>query len=202
MTIHGKDILILNATGTALIGATKSCEIDVEVDTEEVSSPLTGTWKTYRIKRKGWSTTISHLVTTLKGTLLTVDNTVTLKATVSDNSGLPFDGFVNNPTVQQSGLTREPAYVYWDTTRLKFLAYYESNYYDSWSQDPGYQSPTDYMHYHYNNTSYVWHNNALSKDILTGTAIVRQGRITGSVGSIAQGRVRLLGTGPLEEPTT
>ena len=128
MIIHGKNILILKSDGTTLIGAAKSCDIDVDVDTEEVSSSSNGEWKTYRTKRKGWSTSISHLVTSLKGTILQVGDSVTLKIAIAGDSS--------------------------------------------------------------------------DADSLTGTAIVRQGRITGGVGNLAQGSVSLLGTGPLSEVTS
>ena len=206
MILHGKDIVILNSSGTALIGAAKSCEVDVDVDTEEVSSPDTGAWKVYKTMRKGWSTTISHLVTELKGTILSVGDTVTLRLTVARGAGLPFDGMADNVTLQTSGYAGRPDAVYWDTTRKIFVGRVGTispKYYSTWSIDDGYCNPLNGARYYNSATSYVWYSdNTLTPDVLTGTAIVRQGRITGSVGSLAQGSVRLLGTGPLAEPTT
>ena len=60
MIIHGKDIIIM-AGGTA-IAAAKSCEIQVQTDMLEVSSPTTGKARTFIPGRYTWTLTTSHLL--------------------------------------------------------------------------------------------------------------------------------------------
>lgn len=61
MILHGRN-LIIKADGEAL-AASKSCTIDIQSDDIEVSSPLTGIWKTYIAGRRSWKVSASGLVT-------------------------------------------------------------------------------------------------------------------------------------------
>jgi len=60
MIFKGSD-LIISANGIAL-AASKSCTVDVDVDTQQVSSPANGDWRHYISKRKGWKIQTSHLL--------------------------------------------------------------------------------------------------------------------------------------------
>lgn len=90
MIIHGKDIIIM-AGGTA-IAAARSCDIQVQTDLLEVSSPTTGKARTYIPGRYTWQVKISNLIiggtgnTTPVRTFIRhaiVNNTVTL--VIKDN---------------------------------------------------------------------------------------------------------------------
>lgn len=56
----GNDLIVL-ANGQPL-AASKSCGIDVSVETKEVALAGTGTFKHYIAGRKSWSVTTNHLV--------------------------------------------------------------------------------------------------------------------------------------------
>lgn len=58
--IHGRDVII-SLNGTA-IAAARSCDISVEDDIMEVTSPTSGRAKTYRPGRYGWTVDVSCLV--------------------------------------------------------------------------------------------------------------------------------------------
>ena len=63
MLYSGLDLMLYNSSGTAILGACKGVEINVEQDVDEVPSTTSPGWKNYVKKRKGWSFTISNLVT-------------------------------------------------------------------------------------------------------------------------------------------
>ena len=63
MLYSGLDLMLYNSSGTAILGACKGVEINVEQDVDEVPSTTSPDWKNYEKKRKGWSFTISNLVT-------------------------------------------------------------------------------------------------------------------------------------------
>lgn len=63
MLYSGLDLMLYNSSGTAILGACKGVEINVEQDVDEVPSTTSPGWKNYVKKLKGWSFTISNLVT-------------------------------------------------------------------------------------------------------------------------------------------
>ena len=63
MLYSGLDLMLYNSSGTAILGACKGVEINVEQDVDEVPSTTSSGWKNYEKKRKGWNFTISNLVT-------------------------------------------------------------------------------------------------------------------------------------------
>ena len=63
MLYSGLDLMLYNSSGTAILGACKGVEINVEQNVDEVPSDTSPDWKNYVKKRKGWSFTISNLVT-------------------------------------------------------------------------------------------------------------------------------------------
>lgn len=73
MILHGKDLLVyqtINGT-TAVIAAAKSCDITINTETIEKTSPSTGQWKTYRPGRKDWSVGVSGLIPVTNGSIVT-----------------------------------------------------------------------------------------------------------------------------------
>jgi hypothetical protein len=67
MILHGRNIII-EADGTT-IASSRSCEIHITADTDEVSSPGNGDWHQYYTMRKGWTISMGYLVTALKGAI-------------------------------------------------------------------------------------------------------------------------------------
>ena len=55
MLVHGRNIIIYE--GGVAIAAAKSCEIRIQCDAEEVSSPDNGEWRDYIKGRKAWEIT-------------------------------------------------------------------------------------------------------------------------------------------------
>ena len=89
MVIKGND-LIISLDGVAIAGA-KSCEIEVDCDFKEVSSPTSGRYRTYKADRMSWSVRVSRLIlddATVCGHLLRVKNLYDLSMSVRGNEGL------------------------------------------------------------------------------------------------------------------
>ena len=66
MILHGKNLQILKLTGStyaAVVAMAKSCDVSVEGDMIETSSPSDGQWRHYIAGRKGWSINVGYLVT-------------------------------------------------------------------------------------------------------------------------------------------
>lgn len=81
MILHGTDLLVyqtISGTTTA-IAAAKNCEITINAETIETTSPSSGAWRTYRPGRKDWSVGASGLVP--------VDNGVSDLQTLLQESG-------------------------------------------------------------------------------------------------------------------
>ena len=124
MILHGENV-ILKADGVA-IAAAKSCEVTINVDTDEIASSTDGKWKRYMVGRKSWQASASQLVTTVIRNTEMVGKEVAIDLNVSGEVGLPFDGFVNNVTIEQQSLAVQPSFIYWDKTRKKFIAAQQS----------------------------------------------------------------------------
>lgn len=86
MIIQGRNLLVV-ADGTVIAGC-RSCDIEVDGDLNEVSSPSTGVWREYMAGRKGWSVSTSTLVLSMHDTLVQVLNKVWLTVVVRDDTGL------------------------------------------------------------------------------------------------------------------
>lgn len=203
MILQGKDILVLKSDGTAVIGAAKSCQVEVTTETIEVSSPATGAWRTFITGRMGWSVSISHLVrsTDFPANLLGVGNQVQLRVTIGVTLGLPFDGFVDNVTVnQEQSLTRTPTAILWHQTLNKFVAEYNEQYYASWYNGSEYMNPNTDDMFHVTSTGrvYVYSASTLTAiGMFTGTGIITRSNISASVGTLATGSIKILGTGAI-----
>jgi len=89
--MNGNNILIYK-DGTAIAGM-KSCEISTSVDTIEVASAMTGTWRARITGRKEWSLSCGYLITANSGVrdLLSVGTSYTIKVKArdaADNTGV------------------------------------------------------------------------------------------------------------------
>lgn len=198
MILHGRN-LIIKAGGVA-IAAAKSCDINVQC--EEIETATTsGAWRTALTGRKSWSVSTNQLVTSLVRPMQMVGSSTTLILQMAGEIGLPFDGFVDNPTVEQVGFVGIPSKIVWDRTRKLFLAYYLTKYYAYWSSEgvdcTPYTSPEDYQAYYYDGDVYTWLNNDIVIEKLTGNANVVNWRVVGTVGNFAQGSFQFNGNGAL-----
>lgn len=77
--IKGNDVLLF-AAGNAIAGA-KSCEIELECDLIETSSPTSGEFRSYISSRKGWSASGSFLLDDSLGfsSMVSVGQTYTIQ---------------------------------------------------------------------------------------------------------------------------
>lgn len=90
MLIHGGKIIVskIGDSGYEAFAASKSCEVEVDCEELEKSSPATGKWRDYTDGRLGWRVTVSGLVLdTIKDKLLLCGETLYLKiANTTDSS--------------------------------------------------------------------------------------------------------------------
>lgn len=62
MILHGENLMI--SVDGSVLAASKSCNVDVDVDTIKVSSPTDGAWEHSIAGRKSWKVTTNHLLMT------------------------------------------------------------------------------------------------------------------------------------------
>ena len=83
--IKGNDLIISKAEGSA-IAASKTCEINMNCDLKEISSPSSGAFKEFMAGRKEWSVSLQYMVpaegTTVMNRILSVGKTYTLTCKV------------------------------------------------------------------------------------------------------------------------
>lgn len=212
MILHGENV-ILKADGVA-IAAAKSCEVTINVDTDEIASSTDGKWKRYMVGRKSWHASASQLVTTVIGNTQMAGKSVALEMSVKADNAIPFKGFADNPALESDPLTDEPTFMTWDKTRKKFLAvirttrpaaaYYYDNY--TFQGSTQYSSPDDYSMFYVESVgNFVYYNGDLHSEKLTGNALVTTWKGSFAKNSLAQGSFEFLGNGPLTPaslPTT
>ena len=202
MILHGKN-LIIKVDGTP-IAAAKDCNISIQRDRHEVSSPATGDgkWKHYIFKRGSWSVSTGHLVMSITRSAIMVGTTVSLEVLIAANVGSPFNGFVSGVTIQSGSYSGTPQQIYWDKTLKKFVGYTTpsqgvSLYFETWTNSGTYSAPSDYDVFTYNNVAYTWLGNELAAEKLTGSADVLRWDCQGSVGHLATGAFEFGGNGAL-----
>ena len=208
MILQGRNIILL-ADGKA-IAAAKSCDLDISSDAIPVASPSDGAWEDAIPGRKSWKACCSHLVTGIVDSAAMVGTVVTLRMQVRGQMGLPFDGFLNNPTLEEETLTEEPTAIKWDTTRHRFIAEFEfdpfgTTYYGVWPNSIVYVTPSlGSLFYNRSNYKNVYKKGTtdLVPEALQGSAIVREWKVTGTLGNLAQGSFQFQGKGALTNPTT
>jgi predicted secreted protein len=77
MALHGEQIKVyMNGSVVAL---SKSCDIEVSCDTEEVASPTTADWRDFIAGRKDWTINVSVLLSSVSTLVSAVGSTVTLR---------------------------------------------------------------------------------------------------------------------------
>lgn len=200
MIIHGKDIII-KADGEA-IAAAKSCELDISADIIKTASPTDGQWQHGIAGRKSWRASCSHLVTDILDPAQMVGVDVTLSINIA-NIGLPIRHFLlTSPTIEQQSATSVD-FVVWDNQAKRFLGcrgVLNTKYYINWLDKEIYTEAPIGSKFCLTSTNetYTITAGGLVADKLTGTAIVKEWRLTATRGNLAQGSVRFEGVGPLE----
>lgn len=82
--IKGNDIVILK-DGVA-IAAARSCDVQVNAGTDEVSSPSTGSWRERLVGRKDWTVSVSMLVTSVASLLTQAGSEFTIAVVNRNNA--------------------------------------------------------------------------------------------------------------------
>lgn len=205
--IHGKD-LIIKIDGTAVAGA-RSCDIHVQDDAIEVSSPESGKYREYIAGRMGWGVTTNHLVKNGNtfNILKMAGKMVSLAMTV--NNVLPFNGFIEDPirileqsTVFVSSILYNPASSRFVACVMRFGQ--DPLYYASWLGGNDYFAPVSGAVFECENRYYRWEEGSGLQEVesseyrIGGSALCQQTRVVGTVGNLAQGSFSFLGSGPLE----
>ena len=62
MATLGKSIIVCDESDNAIVGMAKSCELNIDADIIETTSPTTGDWIERRAGRKSWQVSVSYLV--------------------------------------------------------------------------------------------------------------------------------------------
>ena len=200
MILHGRN-LIVKADGVA-IAAARSCEITITTDEIETSMPGDGAWRTSMLGRKSWKVTTNHLVPSMARAASMAGTTVALSVELKgDMGGLPFDGFCDNVTIQQSS-TSGNVTILWDKTLNKFVARTGNAiqgylYYQSWSGGQKYMEPSDYDIFVCDGVIYTWYGNTLAAEKMSGNAHCLTWKCTATIGNLMQGSFEFKGTGPL-----
>ena len=220
--LHGRN-LIIKADGEPL-ALSKSCTVDVQCDTIQVSGPATGQWEESILGRKKWEVNCSHLMYN-RGSSKPLDRMdmvgqeVTINIDIMYEDAVAFNGFVENVAIEEGSVSvgRNFAWVVYDTVNKLFLLSEGSNYYKEWTYTDGSFNP--YLYNTVNNNRIYENigtgdivgeyykaekNTAQQNIVLTrrdttrrGQAIVRQWSGTFTWGNLAQGSFKFLGKGPL-----
>lgn len=201
MIIHGKDIII-KADGE-VIAAAKSCELDISAEVIKTASPTDGQWQHGIAGRKSWRASCSNLVTDIldPAQMVGVDVTLTINTV---NIGLPIRDFLlTSPTIEQQSAVSVD-FVVWDDQAKRFLGcqdrILQRKYYINWLGREPYTDAAVGSKFCLTSTgaTYKLTASGLVEAKLTGTAIVKEWRLTATRGNLAQGSVRFEGVGPLE----
>lgn len=89
MILKGREI-VLTEDDDSVIAACKSCDLEIECEAIETSSPTNGKFRTFMAGQKTWHATMSYLVVALKSMvdLTGVELTLKVKNTTSDTDYL------------------------------------------------------------------------------------------------------------------
>ena len=210
MILQGRNIILL--AGGKAIAAAKSCDLEISAGAIPVASPSDGAWEDAIPGRKSWKASCSHLVTGITDPAAMVGTVVTLRMQLQGEIGLPFNDKVSDVTVEEGNDDIVPMYIVWNTTTKQFLGWVRttrpaaSHYYNLWSGSSAYTSAAEgtlfYMNGDNNNNIFKKTATDLVLEALQGSAIVRNWKVTGTLGNLAQGSFQFQGKGALSNPTT
>lgn len=196
MIIQGRKIIIYNENGAAVAGS-KSCSINVKCSMLEISSPLTGTYRSYLASYIDWKINIGFLVSSVRTPLVQVGQSMAVKIGLSAEGALPFAGDVENVTTEATALSGSPTNIYYDAVQHIFVGLYENKYYTAWTGGTPYTSPEVGTTFTYNNNVYMWMGTALSGETLSGSVIVEECKLDATVANLSQGSLVMKGNGAL-----
>ena len=220
--LHGRNLII--KVGDQPLALSKSCTVDVQVETIPVSGPTTGQWEDSITGRKKWEVSCSHLMYN-RGAAKPIDrldmvgSIVTLALDIVYEKSYKFYGYVENVTTESGSVSvdRGTEMVQYDTVNKLFVAYVSNKYYRNWAYTDGganffaYDNVNDnriYENIDSGNTVGEYYkaikdttnqNYTLIRRDTTrqGSAIVRQWSGTFTWGNLASGSYKFLGKGPL-----
>lgn len=190
--------------GNSKIALSKSCSIDVKCDDIEVSSPSTGTWKTFITKRKEWSVSVNYLVGGSLQASLNVGAAVTLNIVPEFNTTYTFAGVTAD--VYSNSRTIDPTAIYYHATAKRFVALgTDDNYYTAWAYtgsdgESYFIYPVKNVAYYDSSSEniYTWNGEELVQFRgLSGAAICTQCQIDAAWGALAKGSFKFKGNGAL-----
>lgn len=203
MILQGNNLII--KLGGKAIAASKSCDISINVDTNEVANNSDGEWRKFITGRKSWQITASQLVTSVSESAQMAGKSMAIEVSLRGSIGKAFNGFVNGVSVYPQPLSGTPMSIYWDKTLKKFVGYINPGgidyYFDSWTNSDAYTSPSAYGLFSYNGVTYTWLGDTLTAEKLTGNVICTTWRGTFTRGNLAQGSFDFLGNGALTPAT-
>lgn len=209
MIIQGRNLIVYMSD--LAIASSKSCDIDVKVDTIGTASPTTGDWKEFRAGRKEWSIGTAHLLTEemlYDGIRLQLGSEVKLSVGIRGSEledASVFQGILESvPTQASTSLYNAVSGIYWlegtgfvGKDRDKVL------YYLSWPDMPdAFASPSSSYIYAYGSQTYRYNNGTLvpsdETTTMTGTAIVTHMKVSARWGSLASASIEFKGTSSLQ----
>jgi len=201
MVLQGRDLLI-KANGV-VIAMSRSCSIDISVETIKVSSPDDGQWEHHITGLKSWSIKTNHLITATHDFLLKTGDSVTL--TTALTGGNAFDGFIDNPTLEPLATILLRPVILWDTTRKQFIAsdgaLQNPKYYSTWGtvqQEAPYKTLNQYDRFTKDGKTYLYIGTDIKLESLSGVATYKGSTLSANIGNLAQGSYSFLGNGQLE----
>lgn len=214
MILRGKNLII--KAGGAAIAAAKACSIDIQSEDIEVSSPLTGSWKTFISGRKSWKIDVSGLVTTnlenlpqnLRNLKSLVGTYIDVEVSIEPDAGmiyglLQFDDVQDTSVdVQSVGLTAWPDKIYWNDELGKFVGLKNGLYYDTWAGGQSYMEPSEGSYFATKDDLYQIENEYLveiSETLaMSGQALCKSVRVSGQIKNLSVYSMQMLGNGELE----
>lgn len=86
MIIKGKDIVLTEDDGS-VIAACKSCDLEIDCELIETSSPTNGNYRTFITGQKDWRVTMSYLVVSLTSPIDLLGTKLRIKIANTTDSG-------------------------------------------------------------------------------------------------------------------
>lgn len=102
MIIHGNNVILASPTSGISFAMAKSCDLEIQADLVEVSSPNAGGWRSYMNDRKSWTVRLNHLVGAIKTNADMVGQKIVVQIF---RRGLGSDGVSGEAIVEQWKVT-------------------------------------------------------------------------------------------------
>ena len=102
MIIHGNNVILASPTTGISFAMAKSCDLEIQADMVEISSPNAGGWKAYMKDKKSWTVRLNHLVGAIKTNADMVGQTIVVQVF---RRGLGSDGVSGQAIIEQWKVT-------------------------------------------------------------------------------------------------